>query len=65
MATTTAVREAQASPSEKTFEKVVCEIFDAVEDKLEGLTPEERKRWLDDLSATAARSAARHEPAAK
>jgi hypothetical protein len=38
-----------------TREEALCSIFDTVEDALEKLTPEKRKAWLDDLSATAER----------
>jgi len=36
-------------------EQALCAVFDVVEDALEKLTPEKRKLWLDDLSATAER----------
>jgi hypothetical protein len=36
-------------------EQALCAIFDVVEDALEKLTPEKRKLWLNDLSATAER----------
>jgi len=65
MATTLPNPQAEQSRTEESFEAMICSIVDSVEDKLDSLTPEERKRWLDDLSETAARSAARHEPAAR
>jgi hypothetical protein len=45
--------EEQAAPQSP--EHALCDIFDMVEDALEKLTPEKRKAWLDDLSATAER----------
>lgn len=39
----------------QTPEQALCTIFDIVEDALEKLTPEKRKEWLDDLSATVER----------
>jgi hypothetical protein len=50
---------------EESFESVVCSIFDAVEEKLDELTPTARKGWLENLSETVKRSDARHGLASK
>jgi len=55
MATATRPTFSQEPAASETPEQALCAIFDLVEDELEKLTPEKRKAWLDDLSATAER----------
>jgi hypothetical protein len=50
-----ATRTIQSEEKTVTREQALCSIFDSVEDALEKMTPEKRKVWLDDLSATAER----------
>jgi len=50
-----ATRTIRSEEQTMTREEALCSIFDTVEDALEKLTPEKRKAWLDDLSATAER----------
>ncbi len=65
MASTLPVPTTQAIDMEESFESVVCSIFDAVEEKLDELTPTARKGWLENLSETVKRSDARHGLASK
>ena len=55
MATATHAIASEDEAPVQTPEQAICEIFDIVEDALEKLTPEKRKAWLDDLSATVQR----------
>ncbi len=45
--------DSQAKVALESRKQALCTIFDLMEDALEHLTPEQRKLWLDDLSATA------------
>jgi hypothetical protein len=50
-----ATRPIPSTEKAQTYEQLLCSIFDSVEDALEKMTPEKRKAWLDDLSATVGR----------